>query len=617
MFRLLRLFPFISLLVVAVAAAALSYYSYHASRQILVDHGEAENRTVAELLVAALGDTVWQLDSEHGGNRLRGYISDSLRRQLEGRGITAVAFYDPSGRLLYADNDGAEGILDPVELARLNHQLALSEVVEQRDETDSNQTRYGVRSLIPVHEGERTTMLLSLANDVSALYQRTQQNRWRVTAFSVLLLLLLYLLLYLVTRYAERQLKAQHGQLESSLRELKLSRHDLERRVDQRTRILAKEVEERRIAERRLREQEAYLYASMDNVFNAIICIDSRGFVRSFNRTAERMFGYQPAQVLGKNIKMLMPQRYREQHDEYLRRYMETGEQHIIGSQRELTGRRSDGSVFPIELAITETMLGNQTIFIGTIRDLTTQKSAERELDEARQKFYHQEKMAAIGNLAAGLVHEIGNPTAAVAGLLESLCDDASGCSPELRDKVDLVQEQVQRIIQITRDVAEFSNPRGQDAQLLDLNNLIGRTCRLMKHDKRFRGVELVLELDGQIPAVSAVADYLIQILMNLLINALDAIEAEGRGDGLVKVLSGYAADSVWFAVEDNGCGMTAEVLSHAREAFYTTKPVGKGTGLGLSLCDSLITTQGGELQIDSELGQGTRVRVKVPLGDD
>jgi len=613
MFRLLRFFSLTSLLVVVGAAVALSLYSNLSLRQTLLDHGQSDNLVVAGILANALAEPVEQLKGGGDGNT-RGFISGTLRRLLEGRSVSRVAFYGADGRLLYAQRDGEPGLLATQALRQLQAGTVISDFVSRAAGDDASDDTHLIYSLVPIHNGNNQQMsVVALYDDISELYRRSEQNRWRMGSFSVAVLVLLYLFLVVVVHYAERQLRSQHRQLDDSLTELKLARHDLERRVDQRTQVLAREVEERRLVERMLREQESYLHATMENVFNAIICIDASGCIRSFNRTAEQMFGYDQQEVLGKNVKELMPQRYREHHDEYLHRYLATGEQHIIGSLRELTARRKDGSVFPIELAITESVLSNQTIFIGTIRDLTRQKDAERELDEARQKYYHQEKMAAIGSLAAGLVHEIGNPTAAVAGLLDSLCDDQDACSPEMHDKLGLVQEQVQRIIQITRDVSEFANPQGQDPQLMDLNNLIGRTCRLMKHDKRFGGVELVLALDNQIPASFAVADYLVQILMNLLVNALDAVEASGRADGQIRVVSGIDGGRVWFVVEDNGTGMSDEVLSHAREAFYTTKPVGRGTGLGLSLCDSLVTAQGGDLRIDSEPGQGTRVRVQLP----
>ncbi len=366
-----------------------------------------------------------------------------------------------------------------------------------------------------------------------------------------------------------------------------------------------------------LTEQKRYVDAVMENVFNGIICIDSLGIIESFNSTAEKMFGYRAADVLGQNVKMLMPQQHREAHDGYLQRYLKTGERRIIGNLRQLEGQRKDGSRFPMELAVTETQVGEHPFFIGTIRDISDQKRAERELNAARQKYFHQEKMAAIGNLAAGIVHEIGNPIAAIAGLLNGICEASLRNDIEpvaLQDNLQLVMEQVERIVHITRDVSEFANPQGEELQLVDTNNLIGRTCRLMRHDHRFQGIDVVMDLDAQIPAVFGVGDHVIQIVMNLLSNAADAVGEVPERDAVITLRSRRSGRFVSIEVNDNGCGMAPDTLRHATEAFYTTKPVGKGTGLGLSLCHALVTAGGGDMQIHSQQGIGTAVHVLLPI---
>lgn len=366
-----------------------------------------------------------------------------------------------------------------------------------------------------------------------------------------------------------------------------------------------------------LTEQKRYVDAVMENVFNGIICIDRLGIIESFNGTAEKMFGYSAAEVIGQNVKILMPQRHRDAHDGYLSRYLKTGERRIIGNLRQLEGQRKDGSRFPMELAVTETLVGEHPIFIGTIRDISDQKRAERELNAARQKYFHQEKMAAIGNLAAGIVHEIGNPIAAISGLLNGLCESSQNnrIEPvELQDNLQLVMEQVERIVHITRDVSEFANPQGQELQLVDTNNLIGRTCRLMRHDNRFQRIDVVLDLDEQIPAVYGVGDHVIQILMNLLSNAADAVGEVPERDAVITIRSRLMGEFVSVEVKDNGCGMAPDTERHATEAFFTTKPVGKGTGLGLSLCHSLVMAGGGDMQIHTQEGVGTDIRVLLPI---
>jgi PAS domain S-box-containing protein len=412
---------------------------------------------------------------------------------------------------------------------------------------------------------------------------------------SVVLMLLCFGALYVLARYADR-------------------RHQLHQ---PRSRVEPNEEspQQRGPLERQLADTQATLQAVMANTFNAIISIDQQGKVLSFNATAERMFGYPQQRVVGNNVSMLMPAPHARQHDTYIANYLRTGQAAIIGGLRALQGRREDGSEFPMELAIIETKASAGPIFVGTIRDISERELAEKALLETRQKYYHQEKMAAIGFLSAGLVHEIGNPIAAISGLLQGICDPGTEhlpCNARANQQLRMVQEQVARIIKITHDVSEFATPQAQEPDLQDLNALIGRTTGLMRHDRRFSEVELRLELDTQIPAIYGVGDHLIQVLMNLLVNAVDAVADNHPQPGIIIVSTGSEADRVWFEVADNGCGMSAEVLAHARDAFYTTKPVGRGSGLGLSLCQSLLSEQGGTMTIRSQSGIGTWIRVTL-----
>jgi signal transduction histidine kinase len=232
----------------------------------------------------------------------------------------------------------------------------------------------------------------------------------------------------------------------------------------------------------------------------------------------------------------------------------------------------------------------------------------------ARQKFFHREKMAAVGALAAGVAHEIGNPIAAMSGVLQEMVDEqASGQRKvEWSGKLTVLQTQIQRLSAITREISGFAAPQPVERQLLDLNGLVRTTAGLMGYDKRMNRVSLRLDLDSQLPAVYGVADQLTQVIMNLLINAADAL---GSAENLAREIvlhSEVSGDNVCLTVSDNGTGMDMETLNRAFEAFYTTK--NKGTGLGLSLCYSILTGHGGTIEIDSTPGTGTQVRICLPL---
>lgn len=246
----------------------------------------------------------------------------------------------------------------------------------------------------------------------------------------------------------------------------------------------------------------------------------------------------------------------------------------------------------------------------------------EKELIVERQKYFHQEKMAAIGALAAGVAHEIGNPIAAISGIAQDMrerrdneqavCgeDHCKDCRP------DMIQEQTERLAAITREISEFASPQPVEPQLLDLNGQLRSTTSLIRYDKRLRRVDLRLELDPNLPAIYGVPDQYTQVIMNLLINAMDALEPVTDRQPEIVISTRTEGERVCMTVEDNGLGMEKAVLERAFDAFFTTKPAGKGTGLGLSLCYSIMQTHGGSIEIESAPDAGTRVRVYFPINE-
>ncbi len=241
----------------------------------------------------------------------------------------------------------------------------------------------------------------------------------------------------------------------------------------------------------------------------------------------------------------------------------------------------------------------------------------ENELVIARQKFFHREKMAAVGALAAGVAHEIGNPIAAMSGVLQEMVDEQESgqFNGAGSNKLSVLQTQIQRLSAITREISGFAAPQPIERQLLDLNGLVRTTAGLMGYDKRMNRVSLRLDLDSQLPAIYGVADQLTQVIMNLLINAADALGFKVVGEREIILHTGFSADNVSLSVTDNGGGMDQETLNRAFEAFFTTKS--KGNGLGLSLCYSIINGHGGTIEIDSAPNQGTTVRLSLPLPTD
>jgi len=226
----------------------------------------------------------------------------------------------------------------------------------------------------------------------------------------------------------------------------------------------------------------------------------------------------------------------------------------------------------------------------------------EARIEMARRQEFHREKMAAVGALAAQVAHEINNPIAAIAGMAQELPEAAAR----------RIGEQARRVAAITRQIAEFSSPQAAEAQLVDLNGLVESACAFARYDKRLGATALELELDRQVPAVHAVGDHVVQVLMNLLMNAADAI-AEAGAAGRIRLTTEARDGAVVLGVADNGAGMSAAVQARAFEEFFTTKPKGKGCGIGLALSRRLLRENGADIDIASQPGSGTVVSVRLP----
>lgn len=245
----------------------------------------------------------------------------------------------------------------------------------------------------------------------------------------------------------------------------------------------------------------------------------------------------------------------------------------------------------------------------------------ERHLEFARQQQFHHDKMAAVGSLATAVAHEINNPIMAIAGVAEAIVEkkkrspDCDACDTECQP--ELILEQTRRIAKITRQISEFSVPQSPEPQLLDLNALVSSTTSFVRFDKRFGKIDLTLVLDSQLPAVEGVADHIIQVLINLLVNAADALEEVTDRPPQVRVTTSHDENYAVIEVTDNGIGMGESERAQAFDEYFTTKGPGKGSGIGLFLCKSLLEESDGSIELKSERGNGTRVIVRLPLASD
>ncbi len=358
----------------------------------------------------------------------------------------------------------------------------------------------------------------------------------------------------------------------------------------------------------------AHLQSILDTVPDAMIVIDERGIIRSFSLAAERLFGYTAADVLGKNINRLMPSPYRENHDGYLDRYLRTGEKQIIGVGRVVVGERSDGSTFPMELAVGEMRSSNQRFFTGFIRDLTERQQTEARLQELQSELVHMSRLTAMGEMASALAHELNQPLSAIANymkgsrrLLENRLDDQSAL---LRDAMDKAAEQALRAGQIIRRLRDFVARGENERRVESVKKLIEEASALALVGAKDQGVRVQYQFDPAANLVLADKVQIQQVLLNLLRNAIEAMETSQKRE-LVISTAADSEDMISISVADTGGGIAPEIMSQLFEPFITTKRY--GMGVGLSISRTIVEAHGGQIGAEPNPLGGTIFRFTLP----
>ncbi len=356
--------------------------------------------------------------------------------------------------------------------------------------------------------------------------------------------------------------------------------------------------------------REAHLASILDTVPDAMIVIDERGIVQSFSSAAERLFGYTAAEVIGKNIKILMPSPYRENHDGYIERYLRTGERRIIGIGRLVVGERKDGSTFPMELAVGEMRSGDRHFFTGFIRDITQRQQSEARLQELQSELVHISRLTAMGQMASALAHELNQPLLAIVGymkgsrrLLESGGEDRSAL---LRDAMDKAGDQALRAGQIIRRLREFVGRGDSERRVESVKKLIEEASALALVGTKDQGVRVRFQFDPAVDLVLVDKVQIQQVLLNLLRNAVEAMEVTERRE-LVVSTAAADDDMIVVNVADSGSGIAPELMSQLFQPFVTNKR--EGMGVGLSICRTIIEAHGGQIVVEPNPAGGTIFR--------
>jgi two-component system sensor kinase FixL len=353
--------------------------------------------------------------------------------------------------------------------------------------------------------------------------------------------------------------------------------------------------------------REAHLKSILDTVPEAMIVIDERGIMQSFSSAAERLFGYRAAEVIGQNVKILMPSPYRENHDGYMQRYMNTSERRIIGIGRVVVGQRKDGSTFPIELAVGEMKSGDRRFFTGFIRDLTERQQTEARLQELQSELVHISRLTAMGEMASTLAHELNQPLSAIANYLRGsrrLLEGTDGeKSAAMREALDKAADQAMRAGQIIRRLRDFV-ARGEGEQRVEsITKLVEEASALALVGVKDRGIRVQFQFNPEIDLVLADRVQVQQVLLNLILNAMDAMETSQTRD-LVISISPADGNQVKISVADTGSGIAPEIAEQLFQPFITTKR--HGMGIGLSISRAIVEAHNGRIWVEPNPAGGT-----------
>ena len=378
-----------------------------------------------------------------------------------------------------------------------------------------------------------------------------------------------------------------------------------------------RDITDQKAAEAALESRERHLQSILDTVPDAMIVIAESGSICSFSAAAERLFGYTEADVVGRNVKILMPEPDHSRHDDYIARYLATGERRAIGYSRSVSGRKRDGQTFPMELAIGETVSGGQQLFTGFVRDLTERRRTELRVHQLQSELMHVTRLSAMGVMASTLAHELNQPLTAIANYLETTRDMLTVLDTDtveiVRSALDEAGSQTIRAGQIVRRLREFIARGELEKSVTSLAELSKEAIGLGFAGAHEQGVATRFELDPTFDLVLVEPVQIEQVFINLIHNAIHAMQGFPTRE-LTISSARHDRELVKVTVADTGSGIAPEVADRLFQAFVTTKD--DGMGLGLSICRTIVEAHGGRIWMEPAAQGGSAFHFTLMRGD-
>ena len=359
---------------------------------------------------------------------------------------------------------------------------------------------------------------------------------------------------------------------------------------------------------------DAVGHAVVEAALDCVILMDEAGVLREFNPAAERVFGHRREAVIGRMLgDLIVPEHLRAAHTAGLARLLATGQSRMVGRRIELEALRADGSLFPIELAIVELRLDGRRLFAAYLRDLTDSRKAAAEILRQREALHQSEKVAALGSLLAGVAHELNNPLSVVVGRALMIEEDAR--YPALAVSLARLRGAAERCSRIVKSFLAMARQNTGTRRRVALSELVEGALDMLHYSLATAGIAVEHGLEGNPPAIWGQPDRLHQVILNLLINAQQAlVDAPTPRRLWVTVAEEQAG--VRIEIADSGPGIPPVMRERIFEPFFTTKPKGAGTGIGLALCRGIVVEHGGTIDAEERLGGGAQFTVRLPIGE-